>query len=206
MVYTRVSIVIGVVGSSGEVLTDDNSTDGFLEVNTLGKTTPGGDDVLISSIHNHCHDEEMFIVGIELHEYYRKHNCSCGDCEKYACCDACIGQTNNGYYNVQRMVTQPVEVNLRHLCFHCYSDNKEDLQAPRADHDFSDKNKPFSKEGMFCKTCGLKPDPRFTPETIMKRDSYRYQQLKLFIADKMPSLAEKEIKFYYLLDDCLCCT
>lgn len=216
MVYHTITIVLGVAAKAKEVLTEENSEEGMLAISRLGRLEPADVDVLISSIHDHNSrgTEEGFIIGVALHVYYRRHNIKCRDCKEFTCCDTCIGQTNNGFYDVSGICDKPTEVNLRHICFACFADNRDDLMAPVKDKIYGKDNKeekstPQAKSGRrpppkLCSTCGCKPDDRFCPETMLQRD-YRCEQLKKFL-QKYPALKDKEIKLYYLLNDCLCCT
>ena len=55
---------------------------------------------------------ELFIIGMEMHKYYRS-PIRCNDCETYSVCDRCIGHTNNGYYDVNSIFENPTEVDIK---------------------------------------------------------------------------------------------
>ncbi len=102
---------MGVAATGAEVLTQKNSSDGLLDIRRLGRLERSEESVLIETLHDHDAKGNHFIVGIEMHKYWR-YGIRCDQCEKYSCCDRCIGNTNNGYYDVTAMVTSPVEVDI----------------------------------------------------------------------------------------------
>jgi len=200
MVYKSIKIVLGIAVSNKIVKTlaerDENEW-----INTMG-TLKCKKNVNIYQLPGH--NSKKFIIGISLHKYFRKHVPNCEECDEYIMCDTCIGQTNNGFYDVITMIEEPIEVNIRNICFHCFSDHTDDLGAPLenilpADY-MSERNSDRLQE---CSTCGLKPDFRFCPKTALNRNHY-FDQLSKFFQD-YDELMNKKIKFYYLVDDCLCC-
>jgi len=65
---------------------------------------------------------EKFIMGVQMHRYYRKY-IRCENCEKHTVCDKCIGNTNNGYYDVDSIFNKAVKCDIKDICSNCFSDN-----------------------------------------------------------------------------------
>ena len=156
MVYSTVSIVLGAVLTKEELET--------LDFDEVGETLLCRKNVEIFRV---PHNEDLYIIGLQMHVYYHKTGLKCGSCPKHSLCDSCIGQTNNGYYDVRSMNDRAVEVNLRHVCLFCFSDNKADLGAPKENLPVVGGRcvGPENPEGIkCCNTCGHKPDFRFSPQ------------------------------------------
>ena len=161
MVYTEVIIVLGIK------LTEEEAHDLF-EITeedypvVRTKLLRCRKYVKIFEIPNEHEDgPRKYILGLKVHKYYHKVGFRCDKCEKYSLCDNCIGQTNNGVYDVRAMVTDSVEVNLRHVCLNCFADNKKDLggrteDIPIVGGKFAYMDKVEGLER--CNTCGYKPD------------------------------------------------
>jgi len=209
MVYTTVSIILGIHLNREELKE-------ILRVDELGEFDEFDRDLEHKIINKNveifkipcCESEnKQYFVGLQMHTYYRKHGIKCDNCDKYSCCDNCIGQTNNGFYDIVRMADNPVEVNSQHVCLHCFSDNKRDLgglseDLPVIDHRCIGSDNPPGLSR--CDTCGLKPDWRFSVENCLKKNCF-YGDLEDFFSS-FDSARHKPIKFYYCLNDCLCCS
>ena len=158
-----------------------------------------------------CHGDgkpQEYILGFVVHTYYRFHT-RCSECESSNfVCDACLGTTNNGYYDVTKIADEMPEVNIRNICFHCYSDNREDLGAPLTtarvvDHEYQEI------EGLqlkHCKTCNLLPHKYRSPSDVLIQ-YYRGEQLCAELKKcGQKNIKRADIKLYYVVDDCLLCT
>ena len=147
---------------------------------------------------------KKYILGTSLHKYYRKIT-RCDKCSEYSVCDTCIGQTNNGHYDVRAIYSGPAEANIRHICLHCFHDNGRDLGAPKEDLPIVDNQCIGTQDPVgihTCDVCNLKPDWRFAPETAIRRE-IEYERIAKFL---MKEKLQKDIRFYYCIDDCLSCT
>lgn len=79
-------------------------------------------------------NDDKAIFGWKVKSYHRRlHRCK--NCNKYSVCYKCIWSTENGFYDVNKIIDEPVEVNPKHLCKNC-------------DHDHRYEN------FMFCSICG----------------------------------------------------
>lgn len=211
MVYTTLELILGVVVSQEELAKiTDVDEDGLPEKLDLDKTR-GGEHVKIYPFP--CCSEargKQYLIGIPLHVYYRKHGVRCDKChpQGFWVCNTCLGTTNNGVYDVVAIHKGPVEANLRHVCLYCFSDNRKDLMAPQEDLPVVGhrvQGDPDNPNLLRCETCGLKPDWRFCPQNAMKKWVHHYEQLKKVLkSNHVPE--DREIKFYYMIDDCLSCS
>ncbi len=207
MVYTTVEIILGVsVTRENLEKMIDVDEGGYVDEICIG-TTIANENVNVHQFP--CCSEaagQQYIVGISLHKYYRKHGIRCEKCpDKYHVCNTCLGTTNNGCYDVDSFYSGPVEANIRHICLHCFSDNKRDLLSPQKDLPVLNNRVQGDKEDMICcNTCGIEPDWRFSPETSLKR-VHHYEQLKE-VLKRCNAPKNCEIKFYYVVDDCMSCT
>lgn len=209
MVYTTVEIVLGVIMSREELeKIVDLDEDGYVEDPVLD-TIRGVYSVRIY-MYPCCSEArgEQYLIGVPLHTYYRKHGVRCGDCEEYSVCDMCIGITNNGFYDVCAIHNGPVEVPLRHICQHCFADNKKDLQAPEKDLPIVGnqiQGSSSDSQALPCETCGREPDWRFSPENVLTGRTSMYRLLRETLNGHLVP-KDKKIAFYYMVDDCLSCT
>lgn len=106
-------------------------------------------------------------------------------CGPYHVCNECLGTTNNGTYDVDKILNSVVECPNEHICHYCKNDNRCVYEE--------------------CKRCGSAP-LKLTPGQKDHRDEYNLiNPSELCIArNKVDST--KQIKYYYMLDDCLSCT
>jgi len=132
---------------------------------------------------------EQFIICESVHTYYHKRS-RCNDCKIYTVCEKCIGCTNNGFYDVEKILNEPTKVNISHICLNCFHDNRQDMNVPVNVGDHSVPN-----EGRECDVCGIK--------TVHNRDSrhmlahnHKYERLSRY----------GQVDLYYIIDDCLYCT
>lgn len=213
MVYMKLKLIMGVVVSREELakilnieVDEDPLDDSSILATTLAEKQVKIYNFPCCSPAN----GKQYLIGIHLHTYYRKHGVRCGNCPTHGLwvCNTCLGTTNNGVYDVDAIHKGPVEANLRHLCLQCFSDNRKDLQAPQEDLPVIDnqvQGDPDNPAILPCETCGIKPDWRFCPQTSLKKWGPNYEQLKMvFKLHNVP--LDREIKFYYMVDDCLSCT
>lgn len=196
--YHSISIVLGAVVTKQELMNyaTYSDEDGLFDKNSIGKVRCGR--VMIHRLPGHGEvAENTFVIGFDLHTYYRYHNVGCEKCEKYTCCDTCIGTTNNGFYDAVKMQEEVVEANLRHICLHCYADNRTDLGMGKMEW--------VHNKLKCCKTCGKYPSrPEMSAEEDLARD-YHVEQLRKFI-DKREPIKNRHIGFYYIMEGCICCT
>lgn len=68
-------------------------------------------------------NNKLFIIEVKVHTYYRKH-VKCYQCDENSVCDYCIGETNNGQYDVQAILDGPVSIVPSTVCDSCGADNK----------------------------------------------------------------------------------
>lgn len=130
-------------------------------------------------------NESSCIIGTTVHTYYRKY-IKCDKCTDYTCCDTCIGETNNGYYDVDTILNKLVECDPIRLCPTCFADNKS----------------PFLPK-MKCTVCNRKwyeinPAHNEIYVAVMN-DCRSLVGLKKDDPVEIP-------KFYFMLDDCVSCT
>ena len=90
------------------------------------------------------------IYGWKAKSYHRRMH-RCKNCDKYSVCDKCICSTENGFYDVNKIIDEPVEVNPKHLCENC-------------DHDHRYEN------FMFCSVCGTEESD------IERKSNYQFEQ------------------------------
>lgn len=211
MVYTELIIVAGIVVNKNEISPEADYVGIEIDEDGYVQNTEFNDKRMEVFSFPCCSksQNEKYIIGFKLHTYYHK-VVKCGDCDRNSCCDTCIGETNNGNYDVEKILDGPVEVNIRHLCLYCFSDNKVDLGAPLKTCKLNEncfdeaEMKENKKKSLFCKTCNRKPDERYSPEECLSKfGTYKLQLKKEF---KGTTLENKPVKFYYMVNDCISCT
>lgn len=209
MVYTTVSVIYGVILNRKEVMKlleidSEEDLDEFLFDDLYISQKVGSVDIKLYRFP--CCSEskdEKWILGKEMHKYYRRFVEKCPDCGEYTYCDRCIGATDNGYYPVIEIFNQPIEVDIRHLCFNCFHDNRKDMgyrytTAKIVNNRFlrDDYNPELIKR---CEVCNIKSENIYrSPQDFMKF-TYDFINRKLNTYGKNP-------KFYYMLNDCISCT
>ena len=213
MVYTTLKVVLGFVINKAELLEllemkgeDDNLRE--YDIVKLFDDLDYGKNINLYRFP--CCSEssnELFIIGIERHKYYRQ-PVRCHDCQQYTVCDRCIGHTNNGYYDVCAIFQRPIEVNVRHVCPWCFHDNKQDLNGPQTTSPIVDRrfqpNDYNHSDSKQCNVCSGRPGEFRCPKDHMKFHHSGYY-------NKLNSIQEdfdwkKSIELYYILNDCLSCT
>lgn len=135
---------------------------------------------------------EKFLVGYRLHTYYHT-------------CDQ-LGMTNNGAYDVRAILNKPVKINMRHICLHCFHDNRRDLGGPTQtapydyeEHMFLNHTAPV-KPRKKCRVCRYKPTKYRSPRDFMAFHNSQY-------ARGLKGLKKKpHLRFWYMIDDCTSCT
>ena len=131
MVYTTLSIVYGHIVDKkyledylGVEFDDDYPEKDWIE-------SPNCDNYILNIFRYPCCSKiagKHFIIGHEVHQYYHK-KASCDNCGKYTSCDTCIGTTTNGVYDVDKILNEVIEVDPKHICQHCYHDNKQNFMS-----------------------------------------------------------------------------
>ena len=142
----------------------------------------------------HCYNLQEYVVGYIVSTIYRKrakchHKEDCVDEDTCRCrcyLDGCTLQynsTDQGVYDASALQDDYIECPLEHLCPGCQYDTKtvEDVVCPRCCFKY-DKNKQF---------CPMKYSPQCVSEG------------ELVDLDKM---FELPIAYYYILNDCVCCS
>jgi hypothetical protein len=139
MVYTEFWIVVGlklsreqilkyILDATGVIPTEDDEIDElFMETVVRPKLPKAGYARDLTLFQFVCCSEsngKVFILGHQVHKYYRKF-VQCQNCEKYSVCDLCIGETSNGWYDVEKILNEPVEIPSEKICQNCLSDNVE---------------------------------------------------------------------------------
>ncbi len=125
-----------------------------------------------------CSKENIntFVLGNCIKKYDRL-DVKCEKCEKYTCCDGCLGETENGYYDANEIFSNFVEIDEDRICSWCNNDQKEKDAVCR-----------------FCRHHELEAaGMRLSPE------QYPERRLNVWIKERRP-------KYYLSLDDCLSCT
>lgn len=203
MVYSAVNIILGIVLTEDELKIIINRYNGInkecateeIKYNT-GSIEPDIGLVLNRSIFQDekCgnigifktsrHDNGVihYMVGINVHKYNRIYD-KCKNCDEYS---SCVGMTTNGLYDVRAIVDSPVQVNPSHVCLRCFADNRRDITG-----------------GVQCSKCQFILKNQYYPDNLLHR-IHEYKNIKEFLT-KYNCIDNKPIKFYYLLDDCICC-
>ncbi len=144
--------------------------------------------------------EKLFIVGITINKYYRQF-IRCNHCDQELS-DRCIGYTNNGYYDVLSMFDNPSEVIVEKLCVNYFHDNKSELKTNVIIG--GDLVLPVfnCSKIKYCEICKHSPNNFISVENYMKLNmNSECQKLYNFKSKKVFS---QLIKFYYVIDCCLC--
>lgn len=118
--------------------------------------------------------QNKFILGTLVKSYHRL-KIKCDECEKYTSCDKCLGMTENGYYDVETISENVVQLPNECVCFACGNDKKCDSPCK------------FCNYETLGKTCEIEE------HTLLDK------RLDGF-------LRNREIGYYYMLDDCLVCS
>lgn len=66
---------------------------------------------------------KMYYLGRIVRKYKRVLH-KCDNCKKYTVCDNCIGSTTNGFYDVSKILDEPVKVDQRNICMFCFHDHR----------------------------------------------------------------------------------
>ncbi len=149
---------------------------------------------------------EKYLVGEVVHTYYRK-NVKCEKCPSYCVCDNCIGITNNGHYDVDKIINTPTTVPLEELCQHCFAHNRKNLGGITEDFPIINNRIQFPEKFVDpkmerCEICNLRNDTRFTPQKVLEQ-SYRCTSTRR----KLLELGiDVKFNYYFFVDDCLSCT
>lgn len=121
---------------------------------------------------------DVYFLGVITKKYNRL-RVRCNKCEKYSLCDTCIGQTENGFFDVSKILNTVFIVDDSHICQWCFNDKKEDVQQ--------------------CKFCNY--DKLIKAGMYLRQHNFRDERLEKWFNDsKLPT------NFIYMLDDCLSCT
>lgn len=83
---------------------------------------------------------KKYFIGICVKAYDRLYVKCNNNCTNFAYCDDCIGQTENGSYNVHEIFDNITEINPENICKWCNNDNKEYGKCKFCDNDnFTEK-------------------------------------------------------------------
>lgn len=119
---------------------------------------------------------KQFVVGHCLKQYERI-QVGCDKCINTPyCCNTCIGQTENGYYDIDVIFDNFLEVNKNNICQYCHNDKREELES--------------------CNFCNF---------VELEHDGMRLREIK---TDERLNewTSKRNVKYYYMLDDCISCT
>jgi len=132
---------------------------------------------------------KKLVIGVELVCYARKKmsmrwgkNPNCEDCDEYDCCDRCIGETINGFYDVSKMLDSEVTIPIEEFCGHC-NQHKQTVAKK-------------------CPLC-LHKNRSFDEERLKALRSTITEQIKSELGQSLPVSAKFQV--YGVLDDCLSC-
>ena len=125
-----------------------------------------------------CSDlQDVYYILAQCIKYYDRIYVECKNCSNFYCCDACMGQTENGYYDMKKVLDEIVEIDEKHICKWCNNDKRSD-----------------TKNCNFCDWQNLK-------------SLGMHKRPIIFIDPRLSEWAKnKPIKYYYMLDDCLSCS
>ena len=152
MVFTQLEILQGYIVTVEaikkflEKATDINDEDFYFDVVDVFNKTVAKTLGLKLYIFPCCSKNQgkLYYLGNIVKKYKRKlHRCE--DCTKYSVCDSCIGSTSNGFYDVDKIINEPVKVDWNNLCMYCYHDHRY-------------------PNFVFCNECGRKQE---TPHTYI---------------------------------------
>lgn len=211
MVYTELYILVGIPLTIQQLkillpdLTEeDDVTDQFDEhyvAHEEGKST-------MKLFSYPCCSESnglIYILGYEVHRYYRKY-VQCKNCEEHSVCDICIGETTGGYYDVSAIHNGLVSIPPEKICQVCHSDKVDEVGKCRLC--FMQHSNPKKRE---------EENADKSPEVIKaleKRDPVMLKSYEAYVVSKMADKTLKPLienldtnpRFYYFLNDCLNCS
>lgn len=130
---------------------------------------------------------KFFILGFKLHTYYRRH-VQCKNCKEFSVCDKCIGETSNGWYDIDKIFDEPTRIPREKVCGFCHSDQVE--------------------ANFRCKCC-FRENPEKERALVAGKPVPTGQEERLgrFARETLGLLPETySVAHYYLIDDCLSCT
>lgn len=128
-----------------------------------------------------CSESTDWLLGYISHTIYRQH-ISCRTCEEFSACEKCFGQTPYGWYDVTDIFNGPVEIESSKICHNCSSDQVDKVRR--------------------CQVCFIDAKPQ-KKEGYQRKEYFKGGSQLLGVTDPKQ---EVEIKYFYMLDDCLSCT
>jgi hypothetical protein len=124
---------------------------------------------------------KKYIIGICIRSYNRK-QVRCTYCYDSNICAKCLGTTEHGVYDVQKIINKITKMNLEKLCPNCFHENKNTLY-----------------NGEKCIYCNLHTGMYTTPmENLSKTIEYISV---LDYLDDFDAFYKKNIRVYYMLND-----
>jgi hypothetical protein len=181
MVYTKVELIFGVKLDKKEIFADEALSDYFEESDENGNIDQTSDFPEVLTLYKPvCHSgtPNIFFIGKTLHTAYHKVYATCQDCLSGSKCSRCIGKTNEGFFDVEKIHREGcIVVNPSFICSNC-------------DAFLQEEN---------CQVCGVhrpeKPWPmiRSIEPNIIKE------------INRFSKGLENLISFYLVIDDCLSC-
>jgi len=188
MPYSVVYLIVGVVVTDEQLKAipsiETEDEDNYV-AHTIKKTKNGDIDLYVYPACSKIGGKKFIIGSIEK-TWVRKLS-KCAECEDDSCCNTCIGQTEYGHYDVEKILNQVVECPLKNVCMYCWRDNKKTIMKG-------------------CRACGHIPnwDMRFnTPADNKFKDKPIVKEVEKYMQKKH---IEGEVKIYYAIDFCLCCS
>lgn len=129
-------------------------------------------------------NDKQWIVGIVMRKYHRQYQ----DCESSEKCNGynhsseCLGMTENGFYDVDKILNNVVHIPEGQICYNCYNDNKEIVSQCK------------SCKYTICKSSGI--------DWVVMSGLKKCKMSKELLIEfgKLPK------NFIYRVDDCLNCS
>lgn len=143
---------------------------------------------------------EQWILGTIIKTYYRLSGMGCARCEEYTLCDPCIGETEGGWYDVEKILDEVQVIDREKICPTCSSDKVVGgrCQICHAySHYLVRKRVPEA----------VVPGAEGVIEEVVTVEPYcMIANKKVLAQDLQLDLVAHPVKFFYMLDDCLSCT
>lgn len=233
MVYTSVTICYGLCFTKKQLIDIyQKNPSSFVEKDDDSYYIDIMNEFDLDHINNVCclkDEEQNFFVYVPIRVYDRTENMSnftrrrkglpvCNDCDEDFMCETCLGMTENGYYNVEKLRKEPTIC--ENFCFYCGHDNKakdvlkENNKCEKCNEQIMTSL--YSRcvlEIIQNKNYGTLIDfiDNDTKESVKKLASSKYYlemekaKIKIIQFKEKYDLNEKG-KLYYMIDDCFSCT
>lgn len=121
--------------------------------------------------------DDCYILGIKVKQYDRL-AVRCDKCDTHTLCATCLGQTENGYYDIDRILDSVFQVDETHICKWCHNDKKATSPS--------------------CKFC----NHHLLENASMKLQTEDFKDCRLH---KWFDTITQTPQYFYMLDDCTSC-